>query len=387
MAEKDAVKSAATPPPSEPKTLAQKLVEVLADLGPVEKKSRNQHFGYNYISEGQMMAELRQRLSSRGIFLFTSVESITPTYGDGKAGVFVAVTTKHTFYDATSNEKFEVGSAGVGWDSGDKGVYKAITGATKYALMKNFLVTDEVNDPEAGVQVTGRSGVGKHKPTKPYEEETAEGDAAAMSDLLQLSKYLKENDIPEGFVVALLKEKKLVAPNLTKLASAPPGVIQRTLISRERLLKAFQTSSAAANGEAGSKPTPAAKPAERGPFDEPPPGKPIPFDKPAPPQAEDEDQSKGRMEVRQPMQQDIPPADLLGQEGYDDWREVKIPRGKQKGTALGKLSAKSLVWWITEWKAEPHPKTKKFSNVDLLLDAGLCLAHAEMAATERRAHE
>ena len=358
------------------KSLAAKLVEVLADLGPVEKKSRNNHFGYNYVSEGQMMAELRERLSSRGIFLFTSVESITPTYGDGKAGVFVAVTTKHTFYDSATNEKFEVGSAGVGWDSGDKGVYKAITGATKYALMKNFLVTDEHNDPEAGAQVTGKQGTGKHKPTKPYEQETTEGDAAAMSDLLQLSKYLKENDIPEGFVVAMLKEKKLVSPQLVKLSNAPPGVIQRTLVSRERLLKAFQTSTAAVNGNTKAPPTKAEP--ERGPFDERPPGGgKSTFDE------ADENQSQ-EMKVRQPVQQDISPADLLGQEGHDDWRTVKIARGKQKGTALGKLTAKSLVWWIAEWKPEPHPKTHKWSDVDLLLDAGLCLAHAEMAATERK---
>jgi len=137
------------------KSLVEKLVEVLAELGPIEKKGRNPHFGYNYVSEGQLMSELRHRLSSRNIFLFTSVEDCQPQYsGESKLGVFVMVKTKHTFYDAQTGETFPVGGAGVGWDSGDKGVYKAITGATKYALMKNFLVTDE-QDPEAGEQLRG----------------------------------------------------------------------------------------------------------------------------------------------------------------------------------------------------------------------------------------
>lgn len=52
-----------------------------------------------------------------------------------------------TFIDAESGEQLSVVYVGDGSDAEDKGVYKAITGAQKYALMKTFLaVTDD--DPE-----------------------------------------------------------------------------------------------------------------------------------------------------------------------------------------------------------------------------------------------
>lgn len=193
----------------------------------------------------------------------------------------------------------------------------------------------------------------KHSPTKPYEEKTVkEAGPKSMSDLMQLSAWLNENNIPEGFVLAMLKEKKLISPQLQLLGNAPPGVIRRTLQSRERLLKAFQASNVAAAEPKQSR------------------------------NAEDEDQS-GRWEMRKPVQDDISPQDLLEQEGHDDWRSVVIHFGKKsKGTQLGKLNAKSLVWWITEW--HPTQYNNKWSNEDLLLDAALCCAHAEMAATERR---
>jgi hypothetical protein len=150
------------------------------------------------------------------------------------------------------------------------------------------------------------------------------------------------------------------------------------------LLKAFTASTAnvagepkATNGGNGNG-KPAAKP-EPHPF-----GNGTPQGKATFEEANEDQSQPQEKAARQPVQQDISPADLLGREGFADWREVKIARGKQKGTALGKLTAKSLVWWIAEWLPKPHPKTHKWSDVDLILDAALCLAHAEIVAAERR---
>ena len=80
--------------------------------------------------------------------------------------------------------------------------------------------------------------------------------------------------------------------------------------------------------------------------------------------------------LRKPVQKEQEPVDLLDKEGYDDWREVKIHWGNQQGTPLGKLTAKSLSWWIKSWT----PKMYKgaWANDDLILDAALVLASAEL---------
>ena len=49
----------------------------------------------------------------------------------------VTVKIQVTFVDADSGERFSSNFYGDGSDHDDKGVYKAITGALKYALMKN----------------------------------------------------------------------------------------------------------------------------------------------------------------------------------------------------------------------------------------------------------
>jgi hypothetical protein len=203
----------------------------------------------------------------------------------------------------------------------------------------------------------------QHRPTKRYEEQATTGSPEKTTgDLLELSAWLKENGIPEGFVLALLKEKKLVAPNLAKLGNAPPGVIRRTLASRERLKVAFAASSASpTDGEA----KPKGRPYQLGVQNE-----------------EGDQLDQRRMEVRQPVQTDISPADLLEQEGEEDWRTVSIHFGKQQGAQLGKIGAKSLVWWITNWR--PEQWKGKWKDKDLLLDAALVLAHVEMAAVEGR---
>jgi len=86
---------------------------------------------------------------------------------------------------------------------------------------------------------------------------------------------------------------------------------------------------------------------------------------------------QSRAYAREPITNDIAPADLLDQEGIDNWRKVKINFGEKKGTALGKLPIKNLQWWINNWKPKPHKGT--WNENDLLLDAALVLASLELA--------
>jgi ERF superfamily len=353
---------------SEATNLIGKLVEILAELGPMPKKGRNPHFGYDYIKEGQVMAELRHKLADRRVFLFTSVETCAPHYGQAKEGTFVSVTTKHTFVDADSQEQFAVGGAGLGWDSGDKGVYKAITGAMKYALMKNFLLSDE-QDPEAGEKPP--AGAAGHRRTKPYEDETGEGDTKVASDLLVLKSFLTEHKIPEGFLLRLLQDKKLIDGHTKFVANLKPGVVTRCISdkSKANLLKAWKAYEADQDSGGENAPDLAA---------------PVPKSKEKEPPVNEGNgnvvrTNEGDQTVnkpRKPVQTDLSPKEVLEQDGYDNWRQVPIHFGDQKATPLGKLTKKSLAYWLT-WV--PKPYKGSWNDKDLLLDAALTLANAELS--------
>lgn len=347
-------------------SLLGKLVEIAASIGPVSKAKRNEHFHYNYTSEGQLLALVRPKLYESGIMIVTSVEEISsqPTMkGDVCTGHLITVKTVHTLHDVENKEQMKIQSVGMGWDSGDKGVYKAITGAVKYMLMKLFLVTDE-QDPESGDQRPPESGPKqqRHSRGRPYEQESTKGNSAASADLDTLRDWLKQQGIDEPFVIGLAIEKKL-AEKETELDDLRPGTLRRLLASKPWIESEWSK----ATKKGGSKPK---------------------EEKPAG-ESTGRSQRKGRDETdqRRPegarvfiLEQDMSAQDYLEQEGFSDWHLVEIHFGKQKGKALGEIKPESLKWWIENWEAKQY--RGKWEDDTLLLDAALCVAHGEMLEKE-----
>ena len=108
----------------------------------VEKKGYNDFHKYNYVLEADLISAVRVSLIAEGVFVTCSV------VGQTHEGNLTLVNTKHRFINADDATDFvEVDGQGQGNDSGDKGGYKAITGAMKYFLMKNFLIATG-DDPE-----------------------------------------------------------------------------------------------------------------------------------------------------------------------------------------------------------------------------------------------
>jgi hypothetical protein len=343
--------------------LVKKLIEILKEVGPIEKAERNAHFGYNYTGEGQVLAALRGRLAERNILLITSVSTCVPEYGEGGHGVYVCVTTRHKFMDGETGEELELQGAGLGWDSGDKGVYKAITGAVKYVLMKNFLITDG-QDPESGEQrkpaaEPGQAPAGApHRRTRDYENETGKGDKKVETDFAALDAFLLENNIPQGFVILRLKEKGLIDARATKLDNIKPGILKRCIqpAAKATLLKAWADQQKDDEGQSGTetKVAPREKKEVR---------------------TNEGDQTRAGTR-RQPCAGQDPKA-VVEEAGHKNWRTVKIHWGRDKGTPLGKVSKKSLTgYWISQWHPELY--RNKWNKDDVLLDSAICLASEEI---------
>ncbi len=175
------------------RSLIGKLASVMAEISRVKKNGVNSFQRYNYATEADLVEEVRQKLGSRGVFIFTEIEEVTDrdTGRKTQSGVVLKITrvkARHTFRDADSDESFSLVSYGEGEDGSDKGIYKALTGAVKYFISKNFLMStgdDPENDeadakPEKGSKPKSaaqeRPGFDK---AVPYEQHLAELQAQA----------------------------------------------------------------------------------------------------------------------------------------------------------------------------------------------------------------
>lgn len=147
--------------------LFAKLARILGEIGRVAKNGRNDHHGYDYVTEADLVEAVRGKLSEAGIAYFFSVVEVSTRDVEtviqnkkteswdripAKAGAITTVLVEATFADSDSGETFSVQGAGQGQDAGDKGVYKALTGAQKYILMKTFLIATG-DDPEGDTTV------------------------------------------------------------------------------------------------------------------------------------------------------------------------------------------------------------------------------------------
>src|SRR5215831_14952791 len=352
--------------------LVKKLVEIRHSLGKVEKTTRNPHFGYHYVGLEQLNALLEPKFTEHNILFTTSVVSEDRVIGDGKAGVFSSVKTEHMLIDADNGEKIITFSAGLGWDAGDKATAKAITASVKSYIKANFMISDEADDTEAGEErpVAAPKGEAKHRPTKQYEEETGEGDPKVAQDLLELKAFLTEKKIPDGFLLAMLTEKKLIDGHTKNVAQLKPGILHRCLIpeAKDKLVELWKQHQA--DEDSGSATAPEA---ERSPFN----GEPAkPAKKESKAKVTNEGDQRTQSLLRKPIDEDTNCEDILSQDGYENWREVKVHWGNDKGKTLGSLTAKNLLWWVQKW--EPKPFKGTWNEKDILLDAALVLASQEL---------
>ena len=130
--------------------LHKKLVTVAKNVQYIQKKGMNSFQRYSYAKESDILSKFSKEFTDNGIALTTSVIDRQVSQYESKNGdnsFLVSVKIEMNFIDSETGEKETITGYGDGSDKGDKGIYKAITGAVKYALMKSFLV-ETGDDPE-----------------------------------------------------------------------------------------------------------------------------------------------------------------------------------------------------------------------------------------------
>lgn len=129
--------------------IAQALHEVMSKVSYVQKTGKNAFHGYKYAGEADLLEKLRPAMLEAGLILIPSIKGVSPIDEHGVTTVQMEYTLVHKDGDIWPNV---ICAAGQGGDRnkngvGDKGLYKAITGANKYLLFKLFQI-ETGDDPE-----------------------------------------------------------------------------------------------------------------------------------------------------------------------------------------------------------------------------------------------
>lgn len=183
---------------SEKRTLVSKLAEVMKRVKYIRKAGFNDFHRYAYATEADVNEHVREVLAELNVVMIPNVKSHSVrehVNAKGKTEYIVTVGVEFTFYDGDSGETITFMTYGEGQDAGDKGTYKAITGAQKYALMKAFMIPTG-DDPESD------SGVDRRNASQ-------EGDEPSEPPATLKAKYEVGKGSMEGFDewVARQKEK------------------------------------------------------------------------------------------------------------------------------------------------------------------------------------
>jgi hypothetical protein len=153
------------------KNLFQRLLDIMEEAGTMKKAGYNDFNKYSYIKESDVAEKFQTLLVKHGVFLFSSVteaKSVQVQSASGKPSILSTVQMQYTFVNVDNPEdKFSVNAAGDGMDTGDKAIYKALTGAHKYVLIRNFNLGSEDDAETASPEIGGyRVGQGQAEPIK-----------------------------------------------------------------------------------------------------------------------------------------------------------------------------------------------------------------------------
>lgn len=205
-----------------PLNLRQKMAAVMADLGYIKKRGHNKFNDYDYVMAADVAAESAKVMAKYGIAFKATEKEITfpETRISGKGGtVYVCrATMLFTFLDTESDETIEVVSTGEGTDNLDKSIYKAKTGALKYALVQTFLIATG-DDPEED-DGKGR-GNERHSVPTPEAQPMPATEDYSQEDPFDLLTFKASTDTP--VVKVNEAQVKEIDQLFAKLAKFPKG--------------------------------------------------------------------------------------------------------------------------------------------------------------------
>lgn len=222
-----------------PEGLARKLTAIMQESGYLKQEGKNTAQNYSYLSEEQLVTKLRTLMNKHGVVMIPNVYRVEwqdiarkPWKGEQPPPFQMAtVYVTYKIVDGDTGEYTTCGMIGSGIDGGDKHIYKAVTGANKYMLMKLFQIPsgndpekqgewDQPDAPEPMVEPK------KEKKTEPKKDARAEAFRNAANDLIVAAKDVSNTKEVDATVIRVLGSN-----GATKISEVTDSKARRAFIA------------------------------------------------------------------------------------------------------------------------------------------------------------
>lgn len=178
----------------------------LAQRGILKREGNNTYDKYKYFSEAQYKALFTELFSKHGLELRSSVKDYSSVPGTEKQANGRQIMMEFELVDIDTGFSESSQFIGEGFDKGDKGFYKAYTGALKYYLANTFMVATgddpEKDSPEATMELKASKGQVALLQKK-YTGENAQ----KLLDSLGVTKFDDISASDANRILAALKER------------------------------------------------------------------------------------------------------------------------------------------------------------------------------------
>lgn len=164
------------------KALGAKILAVMSEVGKVGKDKTNSFHKYAYASDEAVVGEIRGALIKNRLAVIPNQKECTTTSGtnrQGEASFLTSLAVEYTLLDVDSGESMVATAYGQGVDSGDKGVYKAATGAEKYFLLKTFLIATGDDAEKESPQRSSQAQTPRKSAPEPLPDPVADAHSNA----------------------------------------------------------------------------------------------------------------------------------------------------------------------------------------------------------------
>lgn len=199
------------------KNLIQKLAEITNEIERIPKNGHNDFHNYDYALESDIKDVVRPLLVAQNLFMLSDEKSRSVTEIKTQKGTqqLVTLEIEYTIFDGDTGETIKFTGFGDGQDAGDKAVYKAKTGALKYALTSLFLIPTG-DDPET-------EGKKPLQPPKTIDEEQTK----TLEDLIHTVATMSNSNPAQ--VLGQLKAESGFTKAINKMTEADFGVALQIL--------------------------------------------------------------------------------------------------------------------------------------------------------------
>lgn len=160
------------PSPASEMSVLEKILEIRKRVGVVKKKGRNQEQKWDYLRIEDAVVSVNSLMAEFGLILTPTLQKKPDgsfcfdrsihSGKDGPRGYIVSVVLRWSMQDVKTGDSECWDFPGEGYDTTDKGVYKAMTGNRKYAIINIFDLAVG-NDVEERAAATFEDKVSKAK--------------------------------------------------------------------------------------------------------------------------------------------------------------------------------------------------------------------------------